>query len=62
MLSNFFKHIQNDELDVTNVSIAVFDVRIVNSIIILGLNCKPLIASNVSKLKYFKYVENKDLY
>ena len=25
MLSNFFKHIQNDELDVTNVSIAVFD-------------------------------------
>ena len=28
------------------------NVRIVNSIIILGLNCKPLIASNVSKLKY----------
>ena len=38
------------------------NVRIVNSIIILGLNCKPLIASNVLKLKYFKYVENKDLY
>ena len=38
------------------------NVRIVNSIIILGLNCKPLISSNESKLKYFKYVENKVLY
>lgn len=48
---NFFKHIQINELNATNVSSVMqysVNVSIVNSIVIVGFHCKQLVVSNVS--------------
>ena len=48
---NFFKHIQINGLDATNVGSVIqysVNVSIVNSIVIVGFHCKQLVVSNVS--------------